>query len=114
MRALVLAIALVTCVTSGCFVADELDSGSKIMDQNARTKPGEPQQNTAASSSSGSKFLSGIDAGGQLQKMKDSIDEALAKPPDPDNTLVSCDVEGAIRYTRKYDCQALGGRLVMR
>jgi hypothetical protein len=114
MRALIIAIALVTCVTSGCFIADELDSGSKIMDQHSRKKAGEPQQNTAASSSSGSKFLSGIDAGGQLQKMKDSIDEALAKPPDPENTLVSCEVEGTIRYTRKYDCQALGGRLVMR
>ena len=114
MRVLVIAIALVSCVTSGCFVNDELDSGVAIMDQHSRKKPGEPQQDTAASSSSGSNFLSGIDAAGKLQKMKDSIDEAMAKPPDPDNTMVTCDVDGAVRYTRKYDCQALGGRLVMR
>ena len=114
MRTLALAIFVVTFVTSGCFVADELDQGSKIMDQHSGKKQEEPKPGSDASSSSGSSFFSGVDAGGKLQKIQEKYEEATAKPPDPNNTMVQCEVEGRVRFTRKYDCQALGGRLVMR
>ncbi|MBW2273929.1 MAG: hypothetical protein JRG96_11705 [Deltaproteobacteria bacterium] len=112
--AIAIAIALVSCVTTGCFVFDELDSGLAIMDQHSRKKPEEPKPAAQPSDSSGSSFLSGIDVAGQFRKFQDKVGEAMAKPPDPDNTLVHCEVEGRVRFTRKYDCQALGGRLVMR
>ena len=114
MRLLVLAILLVSFVTSGCFVADELNQGSKIMDQHSGKKPKAPESDSEASSASGSSFISGFDAGKKLEKIQDKYDEVTAKPPDPNNTMVQCQVEGRVRFTRKYDCQALGGRLVMR
>jgi hypothetical protein len=114
MRNLVIVLAFVSCLTSGCFVFDELDSGSELMDQHSRKKSEEPKPAPQASGSSGSSLLSGIDAAGGIRMIQDKVDEAMAKPPDPNNTMVGCEVEGRLRYTRKYDCQALGGRLVMR
>jgi len=96
----------------GCFVNDELTSGEHIMDSHSSRKPGaaakpsaeEPSGLTlAAFRSRGSETLGGL---------QEKLDDAMKKEPDPDNTIIKCQVDGELRFTRKFDCQSLGGRQI--
>ena len=42
------------------------------------------------------------------------IEQALKKAPDPENTIVSCRIEGRTAFARKFDCQSRGGRVLPR
>ena len=96
----------------GCFVNDELTSGEQIMESHSAGKPSaapapgaeEPSSLTIASlRDRGNEAFGGL---------KNKLDEAMEKEPDPDNTILKCQVDGRVRFTRKFDCQAMGGRVL--
>jgi hypothetical protein len=118
MRRCILTIAFLCLLGSGtgCFVADELDSGEQIMNHNsARAKNKKPEPAQTAGNESGSTLESLRNmSSGAFGSMKEKIEEATKKEPDPSNTIVQCRVDGRTEFKRKYDCQSLGGRIVMR
>jgi len=89
---------LVLCVcTSGCFVFDELDSGKKIMEQNAAAKPAAAPAPAAPAHQTGSGWWANAK----------SLSDTPAEPgKDP---AVACAVGGSTRFMRRSDCLSQGG-----
>ncbi len=108
-------LALVLCTgTTGCFILDELNKGEALQNQHSEHRGASSKQAAAAKGKQAdSGGLGGLGAGaiGQLQE---KLEEAMEREPDPDNTIIRCRQDGRVEFTRKFDCQAGGGQVVMR
>ena len=119
MRSLILPLllGLTLCGTgTGCFIFDELDKGAAIMDQHSRKGS---KKKSSADAEKGKEGLTGLAAWkargkATVDKLNETVEEATKKELDPDNVIIRCKVEGRVQYTRSFDCQALGGQIVMR
>ena len=102
---------------TGCFVFDEIDKGQEEMRKHspeAKNKPAE-QAGAKKGGDGGLSFAVLRKKGaGALDDLSGRVEEALQPTLDPDNVVVSCDIEGRIEFTRKFDCQSRGGRLLKR
>jgi hypothetical protein len=103
---------LIAAPSGGCFVFEEIDHGLAEMDRLSprgkeapKVPAGSEQEKTSILAAWKEKGL------GAVGFVQEKVDEALEKEPDPDNTIVSCWVEGRAHFTHKYDCQAMGGRI---
>lgn len=106
---LVLALACITLLSSGCFVFEEIDKGQETMRKHSPQKKVEDVKVEPDDSMSFAALRErGMDALGSLSGR---VEEALQTEPDPDNIVVNCDIEGRVEFTRKFDCQSRGGRI---
>lgn len=97
---------LLSVATTGCFVLDELNGGKALDVPKPKPKQG--------GKSDGSNFSQMFESGSEvLGEIKVKVADAMKPAPDPDNTIIRCQVEGRVQFKRKYDCQVIGG-IVMR
>ncbi len=101
------------CLTSGCFVWDEIEAGQELMDQHrpARAKAEEDaaEQHPSEDSAPGlvakvKDWWSGLGSESDQATQRDS-----GPPPHPDDVLGTCDLGGSLTFMRKFDCQRRGG-----
>ena len=98
---------------SGCFVLDEIDSGQEQMRKNS------PEGKNIArveKDAEGGISLAALRerSAGAIEGISGRVEEALAKEPDPSNVVVQCAIDGRTEFTRKFDCQTRGGRVISR
>jgi hypothetical protein len=90
---------LLACLlASGCFVFDELDNGTKIMEQNSAKKAEAAPAQKGPAAQAGSGWWANA--------------KSLSGPPsdaDGKNPAVACKVGGSTRFMRKSDCLSQGG-----
>jgi hypothetical protein len=102
MRALVLILVSVLC--AGCFVFDEIDAGQKEMDRYGGKGKAKAESAEVAKSNEPS----------PKERARQWWDKARTLTPREDDAksdIVSCNVDGAIRFTTQTDCQNSGGRV---
>ena len=114
MRRIVLLVSLLI-LAPGCFVFDELDAGSEIMDQHAPKTDAERQQSAAPKRSAGAAerdegLLEGVQ--GWIAKKKKPSARASRPTVDPDDVPVRCESGGRTQYMRKSDCRLRGGTIL--
>ena len=117
MRVLLSTLLVCLCLSgTGCFVFDEIDKGQEEMRKHSPAAKNKPvDQADAKQDGDGFSFAGlrkkGASAFGDLSGR---VEEALQPAPDPDNVVVSCNLEGRVEFTRKFDCQSRGGRVLSR
>lgn len=115
MRA-ILTIALICLGLSGtgCFILDEIDSGVAKMDKNSAR--GNPANIAVAEKAEEGMTLADLRARGvgAIVAISGKVKEAMQSEPDQNNVVVSCSIDGRTEFTRKYDCQSRGGRVLSR
>ena len=98
----VLLVALGLC--TGCFVFDEIDQGRELMKKHsgrgagapAPAEPEEPEE----------------EGPGLIARVQQFIEDRRNPGPperDPDDAIVTCDLEDGLTFTHQSDCQARGG-----
>jgi hypothetical protein len=110
MHRLAIAIAAVF-LLSGCFVLDELEKGEAIIDAHSpNRKKRMKEEEEALAKTEAEKQPS---ASQQMAKWWDNARSIGPRPDDkPDaDPMVSCTIAGGVRFTRRSDCLAGGGRL---
>ncbi len=101
----------------GCFVLEELDKGSEILDQHSPRKKAERAESpppTRAAAKKGEDeegLLAGVQ-GWLQEKQKESAKSDSGPPPDPDDVPVLCQSGGRTQYVRKSDCLLRGGKIL--
>lgn len=112
---------LVLCLSScllgnlGCFVFDELNAGIEIMDKHS-SRPA-PGSEPAEEEKSGGKIdLAALRERGAAQfgNLQERVEDAMRPKPHPDDTVVTCVIDGGKQFMRKFSCQSLGGRVIER
>jgi len=99
-----LAVILAATLCSGCFALDEIDAGQKEMDRYG----GKPAGATAEATASKEKEPS------PAERARQWWDKARTFEPrseDAKSDIVSCKLDGTIRFTSQTDCQNSGGRV---
>ncbi len=101
----------------GCFVLEELDKGSEIMDQHSPKTDAQrakaPAKATAPrekEKDEGEGLIAGVQ--GWLQDKKPAPERDSGPPPDPDDVPVLCQSAGRTQYVRKSDCLLRGGKIL--
>lgn len=89
---------------AGCFVLDELDQGSKIMDEHS--KGAKKKDEEAAAPVAGKKGA--IDAYFREEE-EDGTTKSFA-PGEVSEGIVSCTIGGSTQFMTRQDCAARGGR----
>ena len=114
MRTVVVALAVCSLLGTGCFVFEEMDSGMEYWEEHS------PDANTKKNRKN--LELEGDEEPGILERLRqwwhgrasDSgsrhrAEEPSGPPPDPENVLVECTLDGRVQFMRKFDCQLRGG-----
>jgi len=99
-----LAVVLVSTLCWGCFVFDEIDAGQKEMDRYGG-KPSEAKSETTASKEK---------EPSPAERARQWWDKARTFEPRTDDAksdIVSCRVDGTIRFMSQGDCTNSGGRI---
>ncbi len=99
--------------STGCFVLEEVDKGQELMKQHS---PDANKVDRVEKDDSGGISLAALRerSAGALEDISGRVEEALAAEPDPANVVVQCAIEGRTEFTRKFDCQSRGGRVIPR
>jgi hypothetical protein len=98
-----LAVILASTLCWGCFVLDEIDAGQKEMDRWGSKGKGGATAEAAAKEEKPS----------PAQRAREWWNKARTFEPrseDAKSDIVSCKVDGKIRFTSQADCQNSGGR----
>ena len=106
MRVLACVSAAVLC--SGCFVFEELDAGTDILDSHTPTAAKSEPEPAAAPQASASSSDSGWRD--QLKEWWRTAGEEEPVPAAADDVLVRCEVRGTTLFVRTSDCRLRGGR----
>jgi hypothetical protein len=104
-RAATLIALLASLLWSGCFALDEIDAGQKEMDRYGSKGTGTPAEAAAAKEKEAS----------PAERAKQWWNSARTFEPrseDAKSDIVSCKVEGDIRFTTQADCQNAGGKII--
>jgi len=98
---------------AGCFVVDELDKGQA---QLRKHSPDGGKVDRVEKDESGGISLAALreKSVGAIEDIQGRVEEALAPEPDPENVIIQCAIEGRSEFTRKFDCQSRGGRVIPR
>jgi len=101
----------------GCWVADELDQGDKLLEQHAgkRIKQAKAKKGRAEAPQAESEPARKSEGPGMLQELATWAGKKLEgppPPPDPGDTPVRCFVGDRQLFTSRYDCEAQRGRVV--
>jgi hypothetical protein len=112
-----LLIALASFWLSGCFVFEEIRKGNELMDSHA--SPARRKKAADAASQAEADVANAAKSGAPIEwaKAKDRLSEwwheAIEEDPiepDPDDHIISCEINGKVRFTRKSQCELGGGR----
>jgi hypothetical protein len=107
MRVLATFFALI--LASGCFVADEIDSGLATLPSRPKPAQEEPEEAPATPT------RSGPEEPGFFSVLVGMIEEELEPeppPPDPDDRPVRCWLKGKQLFSSRRDCLSRGGKAV--
>lgn len=99
-----LAVILASTLCWGCFVLDEIDAGQREMDRYGSKGKGATAEAAAAKEQEPS----------PAQRAREWWNKARTFEPrseDAKSDIVSCKVDGSIRFTNEADCQNSGGRV---
>lgn len=102
---------------TGCFVLDELDKGQEEMRKHSPQTKNDPAETAKAERGGESGFtFAGLrkKGAGALDDLSGVVEEAMQPTLDPENVVVRCQIDGRTEFTRKFDCQSRGGRLLNR
>lgn len=114
----VVLIALMSFWLTGCFVLEELRKGDELIEQHSsrwrKKKEAEETRRIEAAAAKAAKAGPPIEWAKAKDRLADWWEEATEEQPiepDPNDHIVSCQVKGQVRFTRKSHCETLGGRL---
>jgi hypothetical protein len=110
MARLVLALALALGLCTGCFVFDEIDSGREIMKKHSGRGP-----RGAAAAQAPAAAPAEDEGPGLLARVQQFIAERReesAPERDPDDSIVSCELEDGTTFTYESDCLSRGGEIL--
>jgi hypothetical protein len=99
-----LAVILISTLCWGCFALDEIDAGNKEMDRYGGKNKGTTTEAKAAKDEEPS----------PAERAREWWNKARTLEPrseDAKSDIVSCKVDGAIRFMSQADCQNSGGRV---
>ena len=99
-----LAVILAALLGSGCFALDEIDAGNKEMDRYGGKQKGGTAEAAAAKD----------EAPSPAERARQWWDKARTLEPrseDAKSDIVSCKLDGAVRFMSQSDCQNSGGRI---
>lgn len=98
---------------TGCFVLDEIDKGQEELRKHS---PEAKKMGRVEKDESGGISLAALreKSAGAIEGISGRVEQALASEPDPANVVVTCAIEGRTEFTRKFDCQTRGGRVIPR
>jgi len=100
-----LAVILASTLCWGCFVLDEIDSGQREMDRyGGKGKGGATAEAAAAKEKEPSPAE-------RARQWWNSARTFEPRSEDAKSDIVSCKVDGTIRFTSQADCQNSGGRV---
>jgi hypothetical protein len=102
---------------TGCFVFEEIDKGQEEMRKHSPAAKIDPAEQAKAERGDGGglSFAELRKRGaGALGDLSGRVEEALQPAPDPNNVVISCQIDGRTEFTRKFDCQSRGGRVLSR
>jgi hypothetical protein len=102
-----LALALGLCCT-GCFVFDEIDSGREIMKKHSGRGP----KGAAKVEEAEPEADEGPGLLARVQNFFAERREPSAPQRDPDDQIVSCELEDAVTFTYASDCLSRGGSVL--
>lgn len=102
---------------SGCFVADEIRHGDALIEQHSvgwrKKKAGLQQAEKEAAEAETQSQQAQNTGPGVPDKLaewwRETVDEEPTKV-DPDDKLVSCEIQGKLKFIRKSDCLIRRGR----
>jgi hypothetical protein len=112
---LALSLACLCLCGTGCFVLDEIDKGQEEMRKHSPAAKNDPaEQANAKQGSDGGLSFAGLrkKGAGAIGDLSGRVEEALQPTLDPSNVVIRCQIEGRTEYTRKFDCQSRGGRVL--
>ncbi|MEM7410289.1 MAG: hypothetical protein AAF430_08655 [Myxococcota bacterium] len=102
---------LIAGLCSGCFVLDELDAGTEIMDAHTPVKEGDAPTKSAGGAPGQDGEEAGPPTGQAWWSGAKSLNTAPQEPEAGDpNALVSCRLGNGTRFMRRSDCVSQGGR----
>ncbi len=105
-----LLIALIACLTQGCFVWEELEKGEAIMDAHRPRNLDDPKEPAAvAPDEDESNLIASLSQ--TLNEWWTSATEPSAPERDPGDVPVRCEINGRMQFTRKSDCSLRGGSI---
>lgn len=119
--ALLLAL-LVAGLASGCFVIDEIDDGMKFVNEHSDADLKAKKEAEAAAKAEREANQPGLldrakswvsdhaGSGASAPKVPEVVDDG--PPPAPENVPVQCEIGGSVSFTRKFDCQLRGGKVL--
>ncbi len=100
---------------TGCFVFEEIDKGQEEMRKHSPAAKNDPAEQAKTEQGGGGllSFAALRKRGaGAIGDLSGRVEKALQPAPDPDNVVVSCQIDGRTEFTRKFDCQSRGGRVL--
>jgi hypothetical protein len=102
-----LAVILAAILFSGCFALDEIDAGQKEMDRYGAKGKGTTTE-AAAKDAAKEKAPSPAERARQWWNNARTFEP---RSDDAKSDIVSCKIDGGIRFTTETDCQNSGGRV---
>ena len=113
MRVLVFALSLLLC--SGCFIADELDAGMKLIDQHADKSVRAARDKANAEAEAEAQAAAKNEGPGLIDGVVSWAEEVLEEeppPPDPADFPIRCWINGKEHFRTRWDCESRGGKAV--
>ena len=111
-------IALASFWLTGCFVLEELRKGDELIEQHSsrwrKKKAADQARQIEAAAAKAAKAGPPIEWAKTKDRLSEWWEEAIEEDPiepDPNDHIVSCEVKGKVRFTRKSQCEIYGGRL---
>jgi hypothetical protein len=100
-----LAVILVSALFFGCFIFDEIDAGQKEMDRyDGKSKAAKEKATETAKKDEPS-------AKDRARAWWDKARTFSPRSDDESSDIVSCSIDGAIRFMSQTDCQNSGGKI---
>ena len=109
-RAAAVALGLVLCLSTGCFVFDEIDQGRKLMKKHSGQNPNVQREPEPAEEPEEGDEGPGLLA--RVQNLIQDYREPDAPERSPDDGIVSCKLDDGLTFTHESDCLSRGGSVL--
>jgi hypothetical protein len=107
----ILAAALASVLLCACFVLDEIDAGQEFLDKHGGAgHVEEAPKPTRSAPAKAEDESSGLLA--RVASWWEKRDQPAPPQRDPEDVPVRCELGGSVLFTRKFDCQVRGGRVL--
>ncbi|TFG95538.1 MAG: hypothetical protein E4H11_04895 [Myxococcales bacterium] len=109
-RATAVALGLALCLSTGCFIFDEIDQGRELMKKHSGQNPDAKKQSDPAPDGVATDEGPGLIA--RVQQMIQDYREPGDPERAPDDGIVRCDFEHGLTFTNESDCLSRGGSIL--